>query len=114
MADFSYEDFLSWNDPNQGDPWNSPMPADTPGWEEFTGWGGDETQQGWYQGADLDTSGGGGNWLQNLLGGAGGLAGSFLARVVLAARCSRPSAPSVGAPSGATRRTRRHGCSRKP
>jgi hypothetical protein len=78
VADFSYEDFLGWGDPNAGDPWNSPMPADTPGWEDFTGWGGDETQTGWYQNADLDTSGGGGNWLQTILGGLGG-AGKLLA-----------------------------------
>jgi hypothetical protein len=78
VADFSYEDFIGWGDPNVGDPWNSPMPADTPGWEAFTGWGGDETQTGWYQNADLDTSGGGGNWLQTILGGLGG-AGKLLA-----------------------------------
>jgi hypothetical protein len=78
VADFSYEDFLGWGDPNAGDPWNSPMPADTPGWEDFTGWGGDETQTGWYQNANLDTSGGGGNWLQTILGGLGG-AGKLLA-----------------------------------
>ena len=78
VADFSYEDFLGWGDPNAGDVWNSPMPADTPGWEDFTGWGGDETQMGWYQNADLDTSGGGGNWLQTILGGLGG-AGKLLA-----------------------------------
>jgi hypothetical protein len=78
VADFSYEDFIGWGDPNAGDPWTSAMPADTPGWEAFTGWGGDETQQGWYQNADLDTSGGGGNWLQTILGGLGG-AGKLLA-----------------------------------
>jgi hypothetical protein len=77
VADFSYEDFIGWGDPNAGDPWNSAMPADTPGWEAFTGWGGDETQTGWYQNADLDTSGGGGNWLQTILGGLGG-AGKLL------------------------------------
>jgi hypothetical protein len=76
VADFSYEDFLGWGDPNAGDPWNSPMPADTPGWEDFTGWGGDETQTGWYQNANLDTSGQGGLW-NTILGGLGG-AGKLL------------------------------------
>ena len=54
MADFTYDDFLSW--------------------------GGDETQQEWYQNADLDTGdAGGANWLQSLLGGAQGVA-SFLGK----------------------------------
>lgn len=45
-------------------------------YKTFTGWGGDETQMPWYQGADLDTSGaGGGGWLSSVLGGLGGLSG---------------------------------------
>lgn len=55
--------------------YSSPDYFSSPAYQQFTGWGGDETQTGWYQGADLDTSGGGGNWLSSVLGGLGGLKG---------------------------------------
>jgi hypothetical protein len=50
-------------------------------YNNFLGWGGDERQTGWYQNADLDTSGGGGGagWLNTILGGLGSV-GGFLGR----------------------------------
>lgn len=62
MADFDWLDFETGP---AGQNFN-------PAWDDFLSWGGDETQMPWYQGADLDTSGGGG-WLSSLLGGLGGL-----------------------------------------
>ena len=50
--------------------------SSSPAYQQFIGWGGDETQMPWYQGADLDTSGSGG-WLSSVLGGLGA-AGKFL------------------------------------
>jgi hypothetical protein len=58
-----YDDW-SWN---QGSNWN---------YDDFLRWGGDETQQEWYQNADLDMGGGGGaNWLTSILGGLSGFLG---------------------------------------
>ena len=48
-------------------------------YNQFLGWGGDERQTGWYQNADLDTSGGGGNWLNTIIGGLGAV-GGFLGK----------------------------------
>jgi len=62
MADVSYDDFLGWGGDETQQPWYdwaTQASADDPAMASFLGWGGDETQQGWYQGADLDTSGGG-------------------------------------------------------
>jgi hypothetical protein len=61
--------FLGWGSPNQGDPWNAPMPADTPGWEDFIGWG-DPTGVG-------SSGESGGGFLSSILGGLGSV-GSFL------------------------------------
>ena len=58
--------------------YSSPDYFQSPAYQAFTGWGGDETQTGWYQGADLDTSSGGGGFLGGLgsvLGGIGGFLG---------------------------------------
>ena len=59
--------------------YSSPDYFSSPAYQQFTGWGGDETQTGWYQGADLDTSGGGGGGflggLGSVLGGIGGFLG---------------------------------------
>jgi len=61
------------------DNWSWDAGATTPSaWDTFTGWGGDETQQGWYQNADLDTSGSSGGWLSSVLGGLGGLGRTLL------------------------------------
>jgi hypothetical protein len=73
------------------DNWSWDATASQPSaWDTFTGWGGDETQTGWYQNADLDTGlsssagtsgagGGSGNWLSSVLGGLGSV-GSFLGK----------------------------------
>jgi hypothetical protein len=84
MADFSYDDFLGWGGDETQQPWydwTTQTAADDPALAQFLGWGGDETQQGWYQGADLDTSGdGGGGGWLSSVLGGLGSVGGFLGK----------------------------------
>ncbi|MGH9285287.1 MAG: hypothetical protein ACRD0M_06370, partial [Acidimicrobiales bacterium] len=78
MADFSYDDFLGWGGDETQQPWYdwaTQTSADDPAMAAFLGWGGDETQQPWYDPAQI--AGGGGDWLSSVLGGLGSV-GRFL------------------------------------
>jgi hypothetical protein len=81
MADWNYDDFLSWGGDETQMDWYQNADLDY-NYDDFLRWGGDETQQGWYTPETMDWGGdggggGGSGLLGTILGGLGSV-GSFL------------------------------------
>lgn len=80
--DDAYANFLGWGGDETQQPWYdwaTQAAADDPAMATFLGWGGNETQQPWYDPASIEGGGGGGlGALLGTLGSAAGGLGKFL------------------------------------